>query len=95
MQSAVDTDRLDFHAPTKALFNLQTQVTKGFKTKFRRRRRRRRRLISELGFEKLKITSWHIQTLPHQIPSTFGWVCPYSNQNLVGERPTWEPTLRI
>ena len=26
------------------------------------------------------------------MPSTFGWVCPYSHYNLVGELPTWKLT---
>jgi hypothetical protein len=30
---------LDFHAPIKALFNLQVPVTEGSKTSFRKRRR--------------------------------------------------------
>ena len=45
------------------------------------------------GFEKMGVASRHIQTLPYQIPSTFGQVCPYSHYNLVGERPTWKHTL--
>ena len=44
-----------------------------------------RRLVGGLGFEKMGIASWHIRTLPHHISSTFGWVCPYSRKNLVGE----------
>ena len=34
--------------------------------------RRRRRLSDGPGFEKMGVASWHIQTLPRQIPSTFG-----------------------
>ena len=50
---------------------------------------RRRRLVGRPKFEKMGVTSWHIQTLPHQIPSTFGQVFPHSHYNLVGDRPTW------
>jgi hypothetical protein len=32
---------------------------------------------------------------PHQIPSTFGRVCPYLHQNLAGERRTWKLTLKF
>jgi hypothetical protein len=35
---------------------------------------------------------WHIWTLPHHIPPTFGRVCSYLHQNLVGKRPTWKLT---
>ena len=52
-----------------------------------------RRLVSGPKFEKLRVSSWHIRTLPHQIPSTSGRVCPYSHQNLVGSWPTWTQTL--
>ena len=42
----------------------------------------RRKLVSGSGFERMGVASWHIQTLPHQIPSTFGWVCPYSHYDM-------------
>ena len=29
------------------------------------------------------------------MPSTFGWVHPYSHSNLVGEWPTWKLTLTL
>jgi hypothetical protein len=66
---------LNFYAPTKALVNIQVPVTKGLETGFRRRRR----LVSGLGFEKMRVASWHIQNLPHHVPSTFGQVCPHSH----------------
>ena len=40
---------------------------------------RGKRLVSGLGFEKMILYSWHIRTLPHQIPSTFGQVCFHSH----------------
>ena len=36
-------------------------------------------LISEPQFDKMKVASWHIRTLPHHISSTFGLDCPYSH----------------
>ena len=41
--------------------------------------RRRRRLVGGSGFEKMRVDSWHIQTLPHHISSTLGQVCPHSH----------------
>jgi hypothetical protein len=76
-------------ASTKAFLILQVLVTTGVKIGFRRRR-----LVGGPGFEKVKVASWHIQTLPHYIPSTCAWVCPYSHLNLVGKRPTWKLTCR-
>ena len=38
---------------------------------------------------------WHIQTLLHHITSTSRRMCPYSHQNLVGKRCTWELTLSM
>ena len=71
---------LDFHAPTETHFNLQVHVNERLKTNLRRRKRR---LLGVLKFEKIRVTNWHIQTLPHQIQSTFGQVCPYSHYNQV------------
>ena len=88
MWRAVDTGLYTFMHPTKALFNLQVLVTQGLATSLRRRR-----LVGGPGFEKMRVDSWHIQTLPDQVPSTFGQVCHYSHQNLVGEWPTWKLTL--
>ena len=39
------------------------------------------------------IAGWHIQTLSHQVPSTFGRLCLYSHHIMLGERPTWNLTL--
>ena len=44
---------LDFHAPSKALLNLQEPVTKGLKTNFRRRRR----LVGKLGLKKMRVAT--------------------------------------
>jgi hypothetical protein len=38
---------LDFHAPTKALFNLQVPATDGLKTSFRRRKRKMRLYLED------------------------------------------------
>ena len=51
--------------------------------------------MSGSRFEKMGVASWHTRDLLHQIPSTFGEVCPHSNYNLVGERPTWKLTLIV
>ena len=48
---------LNFHKPTKALFNLQVLVAKGLKINFRRRERR---LVGGPIFEKMRAASWHI-----------------------------------
>ena len=84
-----DHGLLDFHAPTKSLFNLQMPVTEGLKTGFKKKRRR---LVDESGFKKMRVASWGTCTLPHQIPSTFRRVCPYSHQNLTSGKPTWKLT---
>ena len=44
---------LDFHAPTKALFNLQVSVTEGLNAGFVMRRR----LVGEPGFEKMRVVA--------------------------------------
>lgn len=43
-------------------------------------------------FENMRVASWHTR---HQIPSTFGGVCPYCHYDLVGERPMWKFTLIV
>ena len=79
------------------IFNLQVPVTEDFEDQFQKEEViltwRRRRLLGEPGFEKMRVVSWHIQTLPHQIPSSFGRVCPCSHQNMADGRPTWKLTL--
>ena len=39
----------------------------------------RRRLVGGPRFEKMRVVSWHIRTLPHQIPSIFGQFHRYSH----------------
>jgi hypothetical protein len=56
--------------------------------------RRRRRLVGELIFEKMRVASGHMQTLPHEIPSTFGRVCPYSPPKY-GGRVAYMETLTL
>ena len=46
-----------------------------------------------VGFEKMRVASWHIQTLSHLIPSIFEQVCPYSHYNMLGKWSTWKLTL--
>ena len=88
----VDTGRyINFHAPTKESIAYNYWSPKILKTSFNRRRRR---LVRGPIFEKIEVASWHIHTLPHKFPSTFGWVCPCSHQNMMGEQPQWNPTLK-
>ena len=81
---------LDFHSVPLEVLSLHVLVTERLKIAFRRRM-----LIGGLGYEKMGTTSWHIRNLPYTVPSTFGWVCPYSHQNLVGEWHAWKLTLRL
>ena len=95
---------LDFHVPTKEILTYKCRSLKNqdwLKTQKNHCWSRtpflvtgRRRLVGGPGFEKMGVASWHKQTLPHQIPSTFGWVYSYSHQNLVGEWSTWKLTLK-
>ena len=78
----MDMGRQTFMHPLKTS-TYKCQSSKDFKTGLRRRRRR---LVGGYGFEEMGVARWHIRTLPHWMPSTFGWVCPYSHQNLMGER---------
>ena len=58
------------------------------------RLKRRRRLVGGPGLQKMEVINWHIRTtLSHHIPSTLGWVCPYSHYNLMGKQRTWTLTL--
>ena len=60
------------HAPTN---DLQVPITKGLKEG----------LEGGPKFEKMRVARWDIRTLPHQIPSTFERVNPYSQLEFDGQ----------
>lgn len=64
---------IDFHEPTKTLFNLQVSITTKFEDQWSRTPYlvTLRRLIGGPRFEKMKVALAHTN-LPHQMPSTLG-----------------------